>query len=548
MNGRRKWLLAAGAAAAATAGGLLWRQRSRDERGVAPEGTARREPPALPPDPAFPNALNLPGSDGMHGILDVAGTLTIVAKPVRHAVLPGKPTAMLAFEVEHQGRRFLNPILRVRSGAQFRARFWNALEDPSIIHWHGLKVDSNNDGHPHYAVPGGATYHYQFTVANRAATYWYHPHPHHLTGKQVYLGLTGLFIVEDDDEQALREALDLRLGATDIPLIIQDRALDESGQLSFVPDDGERFDGYRGGVVLVNGTPRPFFDTASRILRFRILNGSNARMYRLAFRRGDALLEFHVIGTDGGLLPQPHAAREAFVSPSERVDVLLDLTAAQRGDAVTLSSLAFDPMEHEGSAGSHTGHAGHHSEAVTPPKPPAPGEGDAMDLLRIRVATGASYHRAIPAVLAQFPGEDGRPRAKPRVITLDVKGGRWRINGRTYEQKATPIVVRRDTPEVWEIRNARQSMPHPFHVHGFQFKVISRRGSPEQQSRLAVTKEGLACTDLGWKDTVLTWPGESVRIALDFSHPYPGDQVYMVHCHNLEHEDGGMMLNMKVTS
>src|SRR5262249_48373683 len=153
-----------------------------------------------------------------------------------------------------------------------------------------------NDGHPHYAVAGGATYDYQFTVPNRAGTYWYHPHPHHFTGRQVYLGLTGLFVVEDAEELALRDALDLKLGATDIPLIIQDRTLDANGQIRFAPDSSGRFDGYRGAVVLLNGTPRPCLDTTTRVLRFRVLNGSNARTYRLVLRQGESLLEFSVIG------------------------------------------------------------------------------------------------------------------------------------------------------------------------------------------------------------------------------------------------------------
>lgn len=131
---------------------------------------------------------------------------------------------------------------------------------------------------------------------------------------------------------------------------------------------------------------------------------------------------------------------------------------------------------------------------------------------------------------------------------LDQSKGVWRINGLTYDVKATPIVVKRGDTEVWEIRNADRSMPHPMHVHGFQFRVLSREGSPEQQRRLAVAENGLAATDLGWKDTVLSWPGETVRLVTDFSHPFLGDQVYMVHCHNLEHEDGGMMLNLKVTA
>jgi len=91
-------------------------------------------------------------------------------------------------------------------------------------------------------------------------------------------------------------------------------------------------------------------------------------------------------------------------------------------------------------------------------------------------------------------------------------------------------------------------MPHPFHIHGFLFQVTSRSNSPEHVNRIADAKTGLTVSDLGWKDTVLVWPGETVRIAIDFSHPYLGDQVYMVHCHNMEHEDGGMMLNLKVTA
>jgi suppressor of ftsI/bilirubin oxidase len=86
------------------------------------------------------------------------------------------------------------------------------------------------------------------------------------------------------------------------------------------------------------------------------------------------------------------------------------------------------------------------------------------------------------------------------------------------------------------------------HIHGFQYRVLSRAGSPEQVKRLALDENGLTVADLGWKDTVLCWPGETVRIVTDFTHPFLGDQVYMVHCHNLEHEDGGMMLNLKVAA
>ena len=110
----------------------------------------------------------------------------------------------------------------------------------------------------------------------------------------------------------------------------------------------------------------------------------------------------------------------------------------------------------------------------------------------------------------------------------------------------TPIEVARDATEVWLLRNYHTSMPHAMHLHGFQFRVLERETSPGALERLAVDDRGRIATDLGWKDTVLVWPGESVRIAIDFRHPFPGAQTYMFHCHNLEHEDGGMMLRMKV--
>jgi suppressor of ftsI/bilirubin oxidase len=174
-------------------------------------------------------------------------------------------------------------------------------------------------------------------------------------------------------------------------------------------------------------------------------------------------------------------------------------------------------------------------------------DGAALDLLRIHVRQRIPYAREVPQTLSRVAPPPAAT-AKSRLITLDQSKGAWRINGLTYDMMATPIVVKRGATEVWEIRNADRSMPHPMHIHGFQSRVLSREGSPEQQRRLAVAEAGLAATDLGWKDTVLAWPGETVRIVTDFSHPFLGDQVYMVHCHNLEHEDGGMMLNLKVAT
>ncbi|MGH8635457.1 MAG: multicopper oxidase family protein, partial [Burkholderiales bacterium] len=357
----------------------------------------------------------------------------------------------------------------------------------------------------------------------------------------------GLIIVEEDEELALQKALDLSFGASDVPLDIQDRRFDENGRVVFAPSREERFGGHLGNEILVNLTPRPHLHAATRIHRFRILNGSNARLYRLAFRHGEHLLDYHVIGGDGGLLDRPRSVKEAFLAPGERLDVLLDLRAAAVGDAVMLVSLPFDPMHHEAgdaqaAQGEHAHHAAHGSSAL----PYAP-DGAELELMKILVRSKIAYDRAVPQALSRL-APIANAGTKPRVITLDQKNDVWRINGLTYDGKATPIVVKRGSVETWEVRNATASMPHPMHIHGFQFRVTGRAGSPEQVRRLAVDERGLTASDLGWKDTVLSWPGETMRIVTDFTHPFPGDQVYMIHCHNLEHEDGGMMLNLKVAT
>jgi blue copper oxidase len=546
-SGRRKFVVAAGAAVAAAglAGGFWWRHRPRYDEHA-------RHLEAMPPDPAFPNPLALPGAEGLFGILDLPAALTLVAKAARQAPTSGKAAPLLAYESEHDGRTFLNPLLRARSGATVGIKFWNALAEESIIHWHGFRVDSNNDGHPHYAVPGGATYDYHFTVANRAATYWYHPHPHHLTGKQTYLGLAGLFIVEDKEETRLQHSLDLKLGETDIPLLIQDKRLDAEGRPVYVPDAEQQIHGYLGDHILVNFTPRPHFDATTRIYRFRIVNASNARVYRLAFLKGGEPIAYLVIGNDGGLLERPYAVSEAFLSPAERLDVLLDLREARPGDAIVLAGLPFDPMHLESAmpaaAGdaAHAGHAGHHEPAEQHGHG-ALADGAAIELLKISVRRRSSYRAAVPQTLSSIPKIDIGGAAR-RVLKLDQAKGAWRINGLAYDMRATPIVVKRGSVEVWEIRNAARGMPHPMHLHGFQFQMLERSGSPEQQRRNAIGDNGLCAADLGWKDTLLVWPGETVRLAIDFSHTFLGDQVYMVHCHNLEHEDQGMMLNFKVAA
>ena len=528
MNTRRRILLGSGAAAVlGAAGWLAWR---RDALVPAPEPDLVAE---LPPDPLFPNPLRLPAEDGFNGVLEVGGSFSMVSRAVQHEIVPGKPARMLAYTVDHQGRALVNPVLRMQKGANVRVRYWNALDETSIVHWHGLTVDTNNDGHPHYAVGAGATYDYQFSVANRAGTDWYHPHPHHLAGKQAYLGLAGVLVVDDAEDAALQSALDLNFGTTDVPLLIQDKRIAEDGSLAYSPASHDQFLGYCGDRVLVNLTPTPCFDCASRIHRFRLVNGSNARVYRLAFMQGEAPLEFHVIGADGGLLARPVAVRELFLGPAERADVLLDLSQAVLGDRVMLSSLPFDAMQFSGTK----------SQA---PEKDVPVNGAPLDLMLIRVTRQTRYARAIPEVLSRVDAVEAGD-ARRRRFSFDHAKGLWRINGYSYRMTDTAFSVDRGAREVWEFTNTKPAMPHPIHIHGFQYRVLGRSGSPEQVARLA-GDNGLQPAELGWKDSVLLWPGETIRLLVDFTHPFQGDQVYMLQCHNLEHETHGMMVNFRVAA
>jgi len=165
--------------------------------------------------------------------------------------------------------------------------------------------------------------------------------------------------------------------------------------------------------------------------------------------------------------------------------------------------------------------------------------------MTLQVRERVAWRGSVPTRLSALAMPDVS-RANERAFRLGFAKGSWRINDRVFAMNETPIEVARDASEIWLLRNYHTSMPHAMHLHGFQFRVLERETSPETLARLVVDEKGRLATDLGSKDTVLVWPGESVRIAIDFRHPFPGTQTWMFHCHNLEHEDGGMMLRMKV--
>ena len=506
----------------------------------------------------FTNPLRLPDHDGLMGILDASDApLRITTSTESVEVLPGKRSEASVYRVERDGKTYVNPTIRVQSGAGFSAEFTNGLDEETTIHWHGQHVEWRMDGHPLLPVGPGAAYHYAYPVRNRGGTYWYHPHAHGSSARQTYSGLAGFFIVEDEDERRLGEALDLELGQTDIPLLIQDKMFDEGGNFVYAPGPMDQEMGYEGDVVLTNLTPNPYLEVGTRIYRFRLLNVSNARNFRLAFSRAgeDELLPYEVVATDGSLLEKPRQAREVFLSPAERVDVLVDLTGFEVGEEVVLRSLPFDPMhnEHDMEMAGHAehgdmGHAemGQHHH-MGPARLP---DGRGFYVLRLVVGERIEYARRVPETFSGSQRQDfAGATTRPIRLSMATEGGatRWLINGLSHRMDEYPIVAQRGAKEVWEIHNDERSMPHPLHLHGFRFLVLGRTGSPDQVANLAVD-DGRTVTDLGFKDTVLVWPGEMVKVAIDFSHEFEGEQLYMFHCHILEHENAGMMLNVKVVS
>lgn len=278
----------------------------------------------------------------------------LTAAPGEVPVLAGAPTRVWRFTgrlitgpadtLQTLTGSYLGPVIRLRRGQQVRVRFANQLGEDSIVHWHGLDVPDNADGHPRLAIGHGQEYVYDFTVTNRAGTYWYHPHPHMRTGAQVYQGLAGLLLVRDAEEDALA----LPSGEAELLCVLQDRRFDARNQLVYQGSGQmEMMNGFLGDRVLVSGLPQPTREVDAAWHRVRVLNGSNARIYKLAWSRD---VQMTVIGGDGGLLERPLRQQMLTLAPGQRADLLVDLTGLAAGTDVHLDSLAF-PEADAGRAG-----------------------------------------------------------------------------------------------------------------------------------------------------------------------------------------------------
>lgn len=496
----------------------------------------------LLPAGELPFLAAIPSSDS-----DLEIALTATQSHVQ--LLPGQPTEVLKYQgqvltgdparLQTLEDSYLGPVMRLRTGERVRIHFNNHLSEETIIHWHGLHVPEEFDGHPRYTIDPGETYIYDFEVLDRAGSYWFHPHPHGRTAPQVYRGLAGLFLVSDDEEKAAG----LPSGDRDVPLVIQDRVFDANNQLVYFPGT---MTGFLGDTILVNGQPNFTLPVARERYRLRLWNGSNSRIYKLAWKDSTPLT---VIATDGGLLSAPVLRDYVTLAPGERVELLVDFRVWPPGTSLVMVSLSFS-----GSSPGITGTLPDGSEF--PVMAFQVSDMQHTVYLPLVVAEGSqgvpvTYPAANLSTLEKYQPSNAVNAGEPRRFYLYRQHMDWTINGRVFEMQgvATDEIVQLDTQEIWEFANASQhgmgmsQMAHPMHVHGLQFQVLSRQPptDPTQRANWQTVKDGYV--DDGWKDTILLMPGERVQIQLAFND-HTG--LFLYHCHNLEHEDMGMMRNYQV--
>ncbi|MBL8001868.1 MAG: multicopper oxidase domain-containing protein [Flavobacteriales bacterium] len=426
-------------------------------------------------------------------------TFDLVVDEHVHQFYPGLNTATYGASAE-----YLGPTLVLHTGDTARFRVHNDLTQVTNMHWHGLRVPGPMDGGPPREIAPGDVWNVEYAVKNPAGTYWYHPHPHELTAEQANKGIAGLIIVQDSTEEALD--LPRSYGVDDFPVVVQDRRFLPNGNFVFGP---------YGDSVLVNGTPRPYLECPAQVVRLRLLNGSNARVYPLGFEDGHDLV---MIAGDGGLLDAPVTLDRLWLSNGERAEVLLDLTGLE-GDSLLLMSF------------------GSELPATVPGANNLIWETSALNgidfpVLRIRVtAPTAAPVTAIPASLVPVTPYDEASATRTRTKVLSGNGmvgmGMFYINGLMFDMATVNDTVQLGATEIWEIENV-SNMAHPMHIHGGSFYILDRDGLPPP------------AWEQGAKDVVLVDAGASVRVIMRFDDLTDG-WPFMYHCHNLMHEDNMMM-------
>jgi len=402
---------------------------------------------------------------------------------------------------------YLGPTIILHQGDSVTLMVHNLLSDTTTTHWHGLHVSPMNDGGPHTPILSGQTWMPHFTVLDKAATYWYHPHLHGKTMEQIVKGAAGLIIVRDDEEAAL--TLPRTYGVDDIPLLFQFETFDTVTKQIVVNDE---FD----NAVLVNGTLNAMVNAPAQFVRLRLLNASSLRFFRFGFEDNR---QFHQITTDGGLLDAPVSLTRLDLSPGERAEIIVDLTGEQ-GDTLFLKT--------------------HGSEfpAGYPGGPPILGMPlgplDNIDFTVLQINVTAATANAVTSIPAALATNEVWQQAGATTRFLDFTAqpmmsmDNFFINGVQFDMEVINFSVQQESIEIWNLENLT-FVAHPFHIHGNHFYVIQKNGLPPPAN------------ELGRKDVVLVPAMSGVKIITKFADFSDTTMPYMYHCHLLHHEDEGMM-------
>lgn len=441
-----------------------------------------------------------------------------------HGFLPGMNTQTLGIN-----GNYLGPTLRFKRNERVSLHVRNTIGEPSTLHWHGFHLPPTEDGGPHQQIAANQVWNPSFAVTQFAGTYWYHSHVLHNSGSQVYRGLAGMIIVDDEQRG---DALPVNYGVDDIPVILQDRRFGEDGSLVYMDRYEDRVMGMLGDTILVNGTVNPVISPSTKMVRLRLLNASNARTYNLGFS-DDRM--FYQVASDGGYLEAPVALTRLQLAVAERAEILVEFDPSEE---TTLVNVALPPAFPD--------FPGAMSEMMRALNT------QAFDILHFRAQAQLQDNVELPTRLAEIyrlpeaaatntrsfrlgmgagmrSGEDAGPgRGARNGRGGGFGGGRFSINGRLMAADYINARVQFNSTEIWELSNTSPMM-HPFHVHNGQFQVLDRNGSPPPDN------------EMGWKDTVKVGPGELVRIVMRFTDFRDEENPYMYHCHILEHEDRGMM-------
>jgi spore coat protein A, manganese oxidase len=390
----------------------------------------------------------------------------------------------------------------------------------SVIHLHGGKTPPASDGYPEDWYTPGQSRVYHYPNRQDAALLFYHDHTMGINRLNIYAGLQGLFLIRDEVE----DSLNLPKDKYEIPLLLYDRFILADGQLNYPvsPDPKAPWvPEIYCNTMLVNGKFAPYLDVEPRAYRFRVMNGANARFFRVsiglpASQQGGPDLQ--VIGSDQGLLAAPLTQRRVLLAPAERTDFLVD----------------FSPF------------AGQNLLLIS----------DSLQIMEIRVAASErSVSFAPPQTLRPVPRTPETQAIKTRRLTLNEKMDMVQqsmgmtLNNTPWHAPITEKPVL-DTTEIWEIVNLTEDT-HPIHLHLVRFQVLDRRPLDDflymdkGELRFTGPVRPPAPEELGWKDTVRAESGMLTRIIVKFEG-YTGRYVW--HCHILEHEDNEMMRPYEVVA